>query len=126
MAAAAALLAVGSAAGHPAGIVPVAACFGILELFTVLGEARLQQAIRGPARATVLSVAGLGSEVMALAMFAGFGFGESTLGIPVLMALVALPLAGGALLTRRWLPPAGQSTDGGQAPAGPATPSPWK
>lgn len=109
VAAAAALLAVGSAAGHPAGVLPVAACFGVLELFTVLGEARLQQAIRGPARATVLSVAGLGSEVMALAVFAGFGFGESILDIPVLMALVALPLAGGALLTRRWLPPADQT-----------------
>jgi hypothetical protein len=30
------------------------------------------------------------------------------LDISVLMALVALPLAGGALLTRRWLPPAGK------------------
>jgi hypothetical protein len=107
VAAAAGALAAGALARHPAGMLGVAACFGVLELFTVLGEARLQEAISGPARATVLSVTGLGSEVAALALFAGFGFGESTLDVTALMALTGLPLAGAALLTRRWLPPAG-------------------
>jgi hypothetical protein len=102
---AAGTLAVGSLSGHPAGLLAVAVCFGVLELFTVVGEARLQETISGPARATVLSVTGLGSEVAALAVFAGFGFGESTLDIPLLMALAGLPLAGAALLTQRWLPP---------------------
>jgi hypothetical protein len=102
---AAGTLAVGSLSGHPAGLLAVAVSFGVLELFTVVGEARLQETISGPARATVLSVTGLGSEVAALAVFAGFGFGESTLDIPLLMALAGLPLAGAALLTWRWLPP---------------------
>jgi MFS family permease len=110
---AAVALAVGSMAGHPAGMLAVAVCFGVLELFTVLGEARLQETISGPARATVLSVTGLGSEVVALAVFAGFGAGESTLDVSVLMALTGLPLAGTALLTRRWLPPATRRVRGG-------------
>jgi hypothetical protein len=107
---AAVALAVGALAGHPAGMLAVAACFGILELFTVLGEARVQDAISGPARATVLSVTGLGSEVAALAVFAGFGFGGSAVDMPLLVAMTGLPLAGTALLTRRWLPPAAQSS----------------
>jgi hypothetical protein len=81
----------------------------VLELFTVLGEARLQETMPGTARATVLSVNGLGCEVIALAVFAGFGLGGSILDIPLLVALVAVPLAGVALPTRRWLPPAGQA-----------------
>jgi MFS family permease len=112
LAAAAVALATGAMAGHPAGILAVAACFGVLELFTVVSEARLQEAISGPARATVLSVTGLGSEVMALAVFAGFGLGGSIVDTSVLMASVAIPLAGSALLTRRWLPPARRTHSG--------------
>jgi MFS family permease len=104
---AAVALVAGSLAGHSAGMLAVAVCFGLLELFTVLGQARLQEAISGPARATVLSVTGFGSEVGALAVFTGFGLGGSIVDVSVLMALTGLPLAGTALLTRRWLPPAG-------------------
>lgn len=100
------LLAAGTIAGHPVGMLPVAVCFGVLELFTVLGEARLQETISGSARATVLSVAGFGSEVAALAVFTGFGLGAAAVPVPVLLALVGLPLLGSGLLTRRWLPPA--------------------
>jgi Major Facilitator Superfamily len=113
-------LAAGSLARHPAGMVAVAACFGLLELFTVVGEARLQEAMSGRARATVLSVTGLGSEVAALAVFAGFGLGESRLdlNIPVLMALAALPLAGAGLLTRGWLPVTAGRDRGRRSPPG--------
>jgi hypothetical protein len=104
LAGAAAALAVGSLLGNPVGMLPVAVCFGVLELYTVLAEARVQEAISGPARATVLSVASFGSEVWALALFTGFGLGSSTLSIEVMLALVAVPLLGAALLTRRWLP----------------------
>lgn len=104
LAGAAIALAVGALIGNPAGMLPVAVCFGVLEIYTVLAEARLQEAISGPARATVLSVSSLGSEVGALALFAGFGLGSSTLSIEVLLALIAVPLLGAALLTRRWLP----------------------
>jgi hypothetical protein len=104
------LLAAGAGAGHPAGMVAVALCFAALELFDILTEARIQDAIAGPARATVLSVAGFGQEVAALAVFAGFGLGSAVLPVPVLLALVGVPLVLSGGLTRRWLPPARSSS----------------
>lgn len=98
------LLAAGATAGHPAGMVAVALCFAVLEFFDILTEARIQDAIDGPARATVLSVAGFGQEVMALAVYAGFGLGSALLPVPALLALVAIPLVVSSGLTRRWLP----------------------
>ncbi len=100
------LLAAGATAGHPAGIVAVALCFAALELFDILTETRIQDAIAGPARATVLSVAGFGQEVVALAVYVGFGTGSAVLPVPVLLALVGLPLVLSGGLTRRWLPAA--------------------
>jgi hypothetical protein len=104
------LLAAGANAGHPAGMVAVALCFGVLELFDILTEARIQDAIAGPARATVLSVAGFGQEVAALAVYAGFGLGAATFPVPVLLALVGVPLVLSGALTRRWLPPPSSSS----------------
>jgi len=100
------LLAAGATAGHPAGMVAVAFCFGALELFDILTEARIQDAITGPARATVLSVASFGQEIAALAVYAGFGLGGAVVPVPVLFALVGVPLLLSGGLTRRWLPPA--------------------
>jgi hypothetical protein len=103
------LLVTGASAGHPAGMVAVALCFAVLELFDILTEARIQDAITGPARATVLSVAGFGQEVVALAVFAGFGLGSAVLPVPALLALVGVPLVLSGVLTRRWLPPSASS-----------------
>ncbi|GAA4451705.1 MFS transporter [Phytohabitans houttuyneae] len=104
------LLAAGANAGSPAGMVAVALCFAVLELFDILTEARIQDAITGPARATVLSVAGFGQEVAALAVYAGFGLGSAVLPVPVMLALVGVPLVLSGLVTRRWLPPARSSS----------------
>jgi MFS family permease len=104
------LLAAGANAGHPAGMVAVALCFAVLEFFDILTESRIQDAIAGPARATVLSVAGFGQEVAALAVYAGFGLGSAALPVPVLLALVGVPLVLSGGLTRRWLPPARTSS----------------
>ncbi|CAN5786654.1 hypothetical protein BH20ACT1_BH20ACT1_10040 [soil metagenome] len=41
----------------------------MVNLATVLVDAHLQDAVTGPSRATVTSVAGLGSELAAIAMF---------------------------------------------------------
>jgi hypothetical protein len=101
------LLAAGALVGHPAGIVAVAVCFGVLELFEIVSEARLQETMSGRARATVLSVAGVGQEAGALAVYVWFGLGSS-LPIPVLLALVGVPLLISAPLTRRWLPAAAE------------------
>lgn len=55
--------------GSPA-LLPVLGVWWLLvNLATVLADARLQDAVTGPARATVTSVAGLGSELAAIAMF---------------------------------------------------------
>lgn len=98
------LLAAGASAGHPAGMVAVALCFAALELCDIIIEARIQGAIAGPARATVLSVAGFGQEVAALAVYASFGLGSSVLPVPVLLALIGVPIVLSGGLTRRWLP----------------------
>jgi MFS family permease len=95
LALAAALLAAGSLVPHPAGMIPVSAAFGLLQFAMVHAEARLQDAITGPARATALSVAGFGAEVVALLLYAAFGL---PVGLPLLCALMAVPLLLTALL----------------------------
>jgi len=84
--------------------VGVAACFGVLQFALVLSNARLQDVITGPARATVLSVSGLGAEAGALLVYAGYALGSVWLATPVLVACFAVPLWAVAALTARWLP----------------------
>jgi MFS transporter len=88
-AAAAALLVVGVLVPHLAGMVPIAAAFGLLQFAMIRAETRLQQAITGPARSTVLSVSGFGAEVFAVALYAWFAL---PLGLSTLFALAAIPL----------------------------------
>jgi type IV secretory pathway TrbD component len=100
----AALLAIGATSGTPLGLAGVAACFGIGQLAMVLTNARLQQTMTGAARATVMSVSGVGAELAALAVFAGYGLGAIWLSAPLLIACFAVPLWTIALATARWLP----------------------
>ncbi len=60
----------------------------------MVADARLQQRIDGPARATVTSVAGLGSELAAIGLYAVWALGDVAL-VAALGVLVAalLPLA---------------------------------
>ena len=76
----------------------VSAAFGLLQFAMVHAESRLQEAISGPARTTVLSVAGFGAEVFAVLLYAGFAL---PLPLPTLFALSAVPLFLTALLTIR-------------------------
>jgi predicted MFS family arabinose efflux permease len=96
--AAAALLAAGALTRQPAGMVAAAAAFGLLQFAMVLVETRLQHAITGRARSTVLSVAGFASEVFAVALYAFFGLDVS---LPVLFALCGVPLAMTAMIILR-------------------------
>ncbi|MCO8274621.1 MFS transporter [Actinoplanes sp. TRM 88003] len=96
--AAAALMAGGALVPHLAGMVAVSAAFGLLEYSIIRSETRLQETITGPARSTVLSVAGFGGEVFAVALYAAFAL---PLDLPLLFALCAAPLLFTALLTRR-------------------------
>ena len=92
-----AVLALGGAglAGHPAGLVAVAVFYGLYRMVLVVAEARLQEEIEGPARATVTSVAELGSELVAFAVYAAWALGQ-------VVSVAALGLAIAAVLPR-WL-----------------------
>ncbi|GGQ01640.1 MFS transporter [Streptomyces griseomycini] len=65
-------LAAGSVAGTPAGLVLVALAFGGFQAATVLADARLQRRIEDTGRATLTSVAGLGTELATVAVFGGY------------------------------------------------------
>jgi hypothetical protein len=71
----------------------------------LVGETRLQDAITGPARATVTSVLGFLEEVMALLVYAAFALGSRVLGFPALVAALAVPVLVIAAAVARHLPP---------------------
>lgn len=93
----AAVLALGLAAAvrHPAGLAAVAGFYGLYRMVLVVADTRLQERIAGPSRATVTSVAGLGTEVAALGVIGVWAAGE--------LALVAALGLVVATLLPRWL-----------------------
>ncbi len=103
---AAALFAVGSTLGGLLGFVGLAVASGIHNNLIVVNEARLQDTISGPARATVTSVNGLLTELVAIGTFVVYAAGSSVASVSVLVAVMALPLVAVALLVPRWTPPA--------------------
>jgi hypothetical protein len=78
---------------HPAGLVAVAVFYAGYHAVLVLVDARLQERIAGPARATVTSVAALGVEVATFAVYAAWVLGEvsAVAALGVLLA-AALPV----------------------------------
>lgn len=88
------LLGAGVLSGRPVGFVPIAVGYGLAQLAIVLAETRLQDVIEGEARATVTSVTGLLSDVVAITTYAGIAFGSVWLSLPALLAV----LSGGVLL----------------------------
>jgi MFS family permease len=100
LALAAALVAAGALTRPLLGMVAVSAAFGLLQFAMVLTETRLQEAITGRARTTVLSISGFVSEVFAVALYGLFALDAP---LPALFALSALPLAATALATARHL-----------------------
>jgi MFS family permease len=102
------LIAAGALAGHPLGFVALAAGYGLTENVAVVADAKLQDAIAGPARATITSVSGLSSEIVALAIYVGVAAGSAWLTVSTLLALATLPMVGIAAAVRSWWPdPAG-------------------
>ncbi|MGW0929751.1 MFS transporter [Streptomyces sp. NPDC002644] len=100
--ASAALLAWGALGGTPAGTaVLVGLAFAGFQLATVLADARLQHAIRGPGRATVTSVAGMATDLAVIATYTAYGALGEPHGVTfaVLACVYAVPAA--ALLWRR-------------------------
>ncbi|MHC5700948.1 MFS transporter [Streptomyces tirandamycinicus] len=95
----AAALAVGALSGGPGGFVLVGAGFLVFQLTDVLADARLQGAITGPSRATVTSLAGLGTGLTTLLVYGAYaglsahashGTVFALLGLPYLAVAVAL------------------------------------
>ncbi|MFC5148292.1 MFS transporter [Streptomyces aureoversilis] len=114
LAAAAVLLAAGSLGRHPLGILPVALCLGTVQLAIVLSQARLQDAVRSGARATVTSLAGLGTDAVAIAFYVAYGVGSLWGNVSVVIAgFAAVPLLL-ALVVPRWLPGPGTATGPGR------------
>jgi MFS family permease len=98
---AAALMAFGALTGHPAGIVGVAAAFGIFQAASVAADTRMQNSITGPARATVTSLAGMSVDVATIGVYASYGVLAAAAGHGGAFALLALPyLAIAAWLVR--------------------------
>lgn len=98
---AAGCLAAGAASGHPAGIVPVAVAFGIFQWAMADADARLQDRITDQARATVTSLAGFGSEVLSVLIFAAYALGSTVAGPGPLFVAAAIPFLLVSLLYRR-------------------------
>lgn len=90
--AAAGLVAAGSLSGTPWGFVPIAAGYGVVQYAIVVADARLQESVRGPARATITSVAGLGAGFSALAAYGVWGpvaqFHGNTVGVAAMAAFL--------------------------------------
>ncbi|MGH3434711.1 MAG: MFS transporter [Thermocrispum sp.] len=88
------LIAAGSLSGTAWGFVPIAAGYGVVQYAIVLADARLQESVEGPARATVTSVAGLGSGFAALGAYGVWGavteHQGNTVGVAA-MAVLVLP-----------------------------------
>jgi Major Facilitator Superfamily len=97
LAIAAGCLAVGAGSGRPAGMAFVAVAFGIIEWATAAADARLQENIADEARATITSIAGLGTEVVAVLIFVAYAVGSGWVGPGPLFALAAVPYLGVAV-----------------------------
>lgn len=77
--------------GHPGGIAAVAVFYGAYRAVLVVVDARLQDRIDGRSRATVTSVAGLGTELAAFGLYAAWALGEVVL-LAIFGVLLALVL----------------------------------
>jgi hypothetical protein len=106
------LLSFGSLAGHVGGFAAIAVGYGLINNAMIVGEARLQDAIEGPARATVTSVSGVTVEIAALTLYATVGVGSVWTSVSVLVALLGVPTLAVAAAVRRWMPAAVQEADG--------------
>ena len=81
------LLLGGAAVLHqPIGLLGVAVFYGLYQLVLVAADARLQHRITGSARATVTSVASLGTEIAAVGLYLGWAAGG--LGLIVVAGLL--------------------------------------
>ncbi|MEU1720026.1 MFS transporter [Actinomadura sp. ATCC 39365] len=91
LALAALAMAAGALVPHPAGFLLVAGAFGAFQMAGVVADTRLQERVSGGQRATVTSVAGLGTNVVTLAVYTAYGAGSPFLSHGTTFALLILP-----------------------------------
>lgn len=101
LAAAALALAVGAAAGSVAGIALVGLAFGGFQVAEVLADVRLQHRIDESRRATLTSVASLGTELATVATFALYALLGTELAHSTVFAVLAIPYLVTALALAR-------------------------
>ncbi|GGK55369.1 hypothetical protein GCM10011591_29150 [Nocardia camponoti] len=87
------------------GFVAIGIGYGADFTAEVVAGARLQEAIESRARATVTSISGLLSEIVALAVFGFVALTSTFLSMSLTMALLGVILLLGAVMIPTWLPP---------------------
>lgn len=85
-----AVLGLAAALAVPVGVVLVAGFYGLYRTVLVVVDARLQDAVTGPARATVTSVVGFGIEIACLLLFGAWALGGLALVVALVVALLAV------------------------------------
>jgi MFS family permease len=88
------LLAAGALSAGPVAVAAVAVSYGLYLAVLVVGEARLQEQVPGPVRATVTSVAGLGIEASALLVFGAWALGGVSAVAVLFLAVVPVVALG--------------------------------
>lgn len=86
------------------GFASIGVSYGIVYNAGIVAGARLQDAIEGPARATVTSVSGLLGEVIALVVFGFAALVTLWSSMSTLLALLGAAILAIATLAPRWLP----------------------
>ncbi|GLK08479.1 MFS transporter [Streptosporangium carneum] len=84
-------MAAGALTRQPVGLVLVGAGFCVFQLSSVIADARLQQTITGPSRATVTSLAGIGMDGGTVLVYGVYAAVSSFTGHGVVFALFAVP-----------------------------------
>ncbi|MFI5505836.1 MFS transporter [Mycobacterium sp. NPDC051804] len=94
------LMAAGALSAHPLGVLALAAAFGVFQCATVVADARLQNSITGPARATVTSLAGMSADIATLAVYGSYAALVDLSGHSGAFALLMVPYLAIALWLR--------------------------
>ncbi|MER5481253.1 MFS transporter [Streptomyces sp. NPDC002734] len=99
------LLATGALWGSPSATAAlVGVSFAGFQLATVLADAGLQAAIRGPRRATITSVAGMGTDLAVIATYAAYGVLSLPHGLTFALLATAYAVPAALLILRRRAP----------------------
>lgn len=99
LAGAVAVFGAAAAARRPLGVAGIAAAYFLYQLVLVVVDARLQERIEGRARATVTSVASLGTDLTCIVLYGAWALGQP-------LAILAMAAAMAVALPRLLRPPA--------------------